>query len=209
MPGAAIRNCGQAPRKAKVLSLTHSTHPTPPQLEPLEGSDQDTQPARALRSRGSCHLGAPGWGGSRDGAAVGMCRAPAQMQSLRPGASPIQAQEGRRHRPWHPPPAIPWKIPAPGAQRTTASSKAEARGETELLRKRRAQPNGCLEAGSHRSLLRDTRLARALKGGACAGALTERRRREGTSSTRSLSDDLKARGAELQQPRLYGCLCGL
>ena len=89
MPGAAIRNCGQAPRKPKVLSLTHSTYPTPPQLEPLEGSDQVMQPSRVLRSRGSCHLGAPGWGGSRDRAAVGMCRAPALMQRLRPGASLI------------------------------------------------------------------------------------------------------------------------
>lgn len=92
MPGAAIRNCGQAPRKPKLLSRTHSTHPTPPQLEPLEGSDQVTQPARAL-SRGSCHLRAPRWGGSPDEAAVGMCRAPALMQSLRPGASLIRPKK--------------------------------------------------------------------------------------------------------------------
>lgn len=196
MPGAAIRNCGQAPRKKTETAVTHPLNPphSTPTRAPLREAIKSQQPARAL-SRGSCHLRAPRWGGSPDEAAVGMCRAPALMQSLRPGASLIRPKKDA-DTDSAPAPNHPVKDTcAPSPADLQPAAKRKHVGTPDFCGRGGRQPSGCLAASSQITL-RDARLACGLEGGACAGALRERRRREGTFSTPSLSDDVRARRAE-------------
>lgn len=154
VPGAAIRNCGQAPQKANVLSPTHSPHPTPRAPRGWRSSHATHQSSRealprvaAYWGRGSCYLGAPGWGGSRHGPGISTDAEPSSWSQSPPGP--------RRTRT---PTSAP--IPSHPVMGTCAQSRADSSqerrgstwGVTELLREKRAQraaPSGCLVADSH------------------------------------------------------------
>lgn len=116
--GSGIRmpqfNAQQARRKAKVLSPTQSprlpaTSPQRVEIEP--GNPESSREARRewlpLWGRGSRHLEAPGWGGSRRGPGRGMDAEPSSSSRSPPGPRMT------RHRPRHPPRAIPEKYLRP------------------------------------------------------------------------------------------------
>lgn len=141
MPRPAARHCGQAPRKATVV--THPFTPTP-QLQALRGwVSSHANPRGRSRStrRERLRIGEVillSWCAPKEGwRTVGVGQVSVRMQSLHPEAGPLSAQEGHRHRSWHPYPALPRWVPAPRARGIPASGGGEARGSTEQLRKRR------------------------------------------------------------------------
>lgn len=139
VPGAAIRNCGQAPQKANVLSPTHSPHPTPRAPRGWRSSHATRQSSRealprvaAYWGRGSCYLGAPGWGGSRHGPGISTDAEPSSWSQSPPGPRRTRTPTSA------PIPSHPVMVPAPRAGRTPARSEEEARG---------GSPNFCGRSG--------------------------------------------------------------
>ena len=154
VPGAAIRNCGQAPRKANVLSPTHSPHPTPRALRGWRSSHATRQELsrstpesgrllgkRVLLSRSARVGRQSAWAGHQHG-----CRAfvlepvssgPKKDTDTDLGTHPQPSRDG-------------YLRPEPGGLQSAAKRKHV--GGTELLREKRAQrdaPSGCLVADSH------------------------------------------------------------